>query len=203
MGFKLGPDGKPVEVNTTYGSNDEGATQPPKSGKIDLFGHIDNSVQSHVPAEEKTRIVGHQTSEEPATQIHMGSYASIQQEDVAPQAATVEELVCGWFVVVDGPGKGRSITVGPGQSIISRSASERITLNFGDNTITSKQQLIVIYDDRYNEFFVAPGNGSSLNRINGQILATTSQLKSGDQLEIGATTVRFVAFCDDNFTWSK
>lgn len=118
-----------------------------------------------------------------------------------PAGVATESFVCGWLVVIDGPGKGRSVVVGPGQSAISRSAEGGIRLDFGDMFITNKQQVFVFYDDIEHEFVVAPGNGSSLNRLNGQLLATPTSMNTGDILKVGATTLRFVAFCDRSFNW--
>ncbi|WP_333609214.1 hypothetical protein [Arsukibacterium sp.] len=227
MSFRLGPDGKPVEVESSFASAKNKAsdaatgpaagaerTQPPA---VDLFNHIAAGEQAKamrpgamaVTPEPPTRPVN-------AAQPQFAAAAPVQQaaaaaSDVAAEPKTsinfgsagdaAASFVCGWFVVVDGPGKGKSLNVCAGQSAISRSLTERIVLNFGDTSITSKQQLLVIFDDENREFIVAPGNGSSLNRLNGQIIAGQMLLKSGDILKVGATTLRFVAFCDASFSW--
>ena len=239
MSFRLGPDGKPVEVessfaqNKTTASENDGATMKPKGSfgsaqtaghsveertqppAVDLFNHM-----SSAPRAEGMRSVEMNITPEPPTQPMRMSGQSVNQaplynagqKDNRPEepktsmnfgsaGAGEETYVCGFFVVVDGPGKGKSLTVGAGQSAISRSLSERIPLNFGDTSITSKQQLLVIYDDENRDFIIAPGNGSSLNRLNGLIVAGQMQLKSGDVLKVGATTLRFVAFCDQSFSW--
>lgn len=256
MSFRRGPDGKPVEIESSFVKSDdrptqstpdegtkppqgmfggsqankpkEGATQPPN---VDLFNHMKSSGSSMRPGgvavspEPPTRPANmpgasdaastpentpppsnHQATpkpvvEEPKTSINFGGAGASSSAGASASNASAESFVCGWLVVVDGPGKGKSVVIGPGQSAISRSPTERITLNFGDTSITSKQQLLVIYDDENREFIVAPGNGSSLNRVNGQIVAGQTVLQSGDQLKVGATTLRFVAFCDQNFNW--
>ena len=237
MSFRLGPDGKPVEIESSFAqkktaaSAADGGTMPPKGhvgvtssnpaeGRtqppaVDLFNHMSGaplaggmrpskmavtpepptrpmSMQGETPAQPAAtpQASAAMVPEEPKTSVNFGS-----------AGAGSETFVCGWFVVVDGPGKGKSLIVGAGQSAISRSLSERIPLNFGDISITSKQQLLVIYDDENREFIIAPGNGSSLNRLNGQVVAGQMQLNSGDVLKVGATTLRFVAFCDQSFSW--
>ncbi|GAA6185325.1 MULTISPECIES: FHA domain-containing protein [Alteromonadaceae] len=256
MSFRRGPDGKPIEIESSFVKNDnkptqsgpdggtkppqgqfggqaskpkEGATQPPN---VDLFNHMKSSGPAMrpggvaVPPEPPTRPPnmpgednaagnspenaippgGQQAAsrpvvEEPKTSINFGGASAGASVGGNASQASAESFVCGWLVVVDGPGKGKSVVVGPGQSAISRSPTERITLNFGDTSITSKQQLLVIYDDENREFIVAPGNGSSLNRVNGQIVAGQTVLQTGSLLKVGATTLRFVAFCDQNFNW--
>ena len=246
MSFRLGPDGKPVEIESSFAPANkkaaEAATMPPGGAAptaqapgaertqppaVDLFNHIGQGGNPNamrpggmaITPEPPTRPVN-------AAQPQFGASAPVQQFAASapvqqaaasappPVAAepktsinfgaagdTAENFVCGWLVVVDGPGKGKSLNVCAGQSAISRSATERIVLNFGDTSITSKQQLLVIFDDENREFIVAPGNGSSLNRLNGQIVAGQMLLKSGDILKVGATTLRFMAFCDTNFSW--
>ncbi|GAB2674662.1 FHA domain-containing protein [Aliiglaciecola aliphaticivorans] len=256
MSFRLGPDGKPVEIESSFVKSDdkpkhstpeggtkppqgqfggqggrpkEGATQPPG---VDLFNHMKSSgsgmrpggvAVSPEPPTRPANIPGGSNPagsseqgtippkgqepapkpvvEEPKTSINFGGANIAVNAGGDASNASAESFVCGWLVVVDGPGKGKSVVIGPGQSAISRSPTERITLNFGDTSITSKQQLLVIYDDENREFIVAPGNGSSLNRVNGQIVAGQTVLETGSLLKVGATTLRFVAFCDQNFNW--
>lgn len=245
MSFRLGPDGKPIEVATSYGdrgksdertvppkgSQDAAATQPnrndaaTKPPAVDLFNHIAGATTPRpdirpghmaVTPEPPTRPVNAPAGSTPAagTMPPAGGWPPQQAKPAAadeakttvnfgktaePDSAT---FACGWFVIIDGPGKGKSLTVGAGQSAISRSPSERIPINFGDSSITSKQQLLVLFDDETRDFYVAPGNGSSLNRLNGQIIGSQMLLKSGDVVKVGATTLRFVAFCDSQFSWS-
>lgn len=245
MSFRLGPDGKPIEVETSYGDRarqpqgdrtqppqgaaDAAATKPNAGTKppaVDLFNHLEQGATAPLPGmrpgqmaitpEPPTRPVQAGGPAMPSGKTPVGG-ATIPPAGMAKGAseeakttinfgaskeADAANFVCGWLVIIDGPGKGKSLTVGAGQSAISRSPSERIAVNFGDTSITSKQQLLVLFDDEMREFFVAPGNGSSLNRLNGQIIGTQMPLKSGDVLKVGATTMRFVAFCDAEFSWS-
>jgi hypothetical protein len=247
MSFRLGPDGKPIEVATSYGDRDRGkndertvppkgtgdaaATQPNRSDgatkppAVDLFNHIAGATTPRpdirpghmaITPEPPTRPV-HSPAANHAQPGTMPPAGGMPQQNVkgavADEAKTTinfgksttadsEAYVCGWFVIIDGPGKGKSLSIGAGQSAVSRSPSERIPINFGDSSITSKQQLLVLFDDETRDFFVAPGNGSSLNRLNGQIIGSQMQLNSGDVVKVGATSLRFVAFCDSQFSWS-
>ena len=248
MSFRLGPDGKPIEVATSYGDRERGnndertvppkgagegaATQPNRGGDaatkppaVDLFNHIAGATTPRpdirpghmaVTPEPPTRPVHAPgaNQDQPGTMPPAGGWPQQTAKAPVPDEAKTtinfaksaggdsETFVCGWFVIIDGPGKGKSLTVGAGQSAISRSPSERIPINFGDSSITSKQQLLVLFDDETRDFFVAPGNGSSLNRLNGQIIGSQMLLKTGDVLKVGATSLRFVAFCDSQFSWS-
>lgn len=245
MAFELGPDGKPVEVASSY--NDKNKTQPPGGNKPqaggdtkppgggwqpgqtssdaptkpggghDMFAHVNNqqdmrpkgmnataepptkpkgggagagTVPTEPPAMDKPQNV---PPAEPKTRIF---------QPTAPSGNTAQELVCGWLVIVDGPGKGASLVVGPGQSFVSRSKKERICVDFGDDTITSGQQFRIIYDDEGMEFVVGPGEGANPTRLNGKILASAMPLVTGDLIKAGQTTMRFVAFCGEDFNWN-
>lgn len=246
MSFRLGPDGKPVEIASSFGEPvkplNEPSTQPPNNARVQSPPIVNSPVTApggegtlpprvnlfnHVAGQPpKMRPADMAIAPEPPTQPLRGTPGSApgySAEPISPSpvpsmppqapqepktslafnvaGAASESLTCGFLVVVDGPGRGKCLIIGPGQSAISRSPSERIVLNFGDTSITSKQQLLVIFDDENRDFIIAPGNGSSLNRLNGQIVAGQMILKSGDLLKVGSTTLRFVAFCDSSFSW--
>lgn len=109
----------------------------------------------------------------------------------------------GWLVVVQGPGLGCSISLGAGMNAIGRDADERAALPFGDTLISGSDHLRIIYDDDNRVFYVAPGSGKNISRMNGKIIAMTETLNSFALLELSKKTkVRFVAFCGEEFDWS-
>lgn len=111
--------------------------------------------------------------------------------------------IVGWLVIVQGPGIGKSVNLGAGMNTIGRDEGERVPLSFGDTLISGNDHLRIIYDDDNRAFFVAPGSGRNISRMNGQIIATTAQLENHALLELSKKThVRFVAFCNEAFDWS-
>jgi hypothetical protein len=111
--------------------------------------------------------------------------------------------IVGWLVVVRGPGLGQSVNLGSGMNTVGRDPSERTALKFGDNLISGKDHLRIIYDDANRAFFVAPGSGRNISRMNGQIVANTAPMENYALLELSKQThVRFVAFCNEAFDWS-
>lgn len=251
MAFELGPDGKPVEIASSY--NDKNKTKPPKGGSGDAPTSPPGRQNAEGPTSPPAGRFNPAAGAEPPTQPRGGHdmFAHVQQnaspdmrpkgmnaaaepptkpkaqggapsaEPVIPKpqnvaaaepktrihqrasagATSEQELVCGWFVIVDGPGKGACLNVGTGQSFVSRSKSERICLDFGDDTITSGQQFRIIYDEEGREFVVGPGDGANPTRLNGKILASAMNLVTGDLVKAGQTTMRFVAFCGEDFSW--
>jgi hypothetical protein len=119
------------------------------------------------------------------------------------EAAAMDDPVTGWLVVVQGPGQGRSATIGAGLNTIGRSDEERISLPFGDMQISSRDHLRIIYDDESRSFMVVPGTGKNVSRINGQIIAMPMPLVNYATIQLTKNTaVRFTAFCTESFDWA-
>ena len=120
-------------------------------------------------------------------------------------SADADEIdpVCGWFVVIKGPGQGRDVRIGTGRSALGRAPDNRVALPFGDARISRGAHLWITYDHRRRSFSVAPGEQSAnLAHLNGVAIDTRLALEDGATLTIGQTTLRFVAFCGDRFHWS-
>ncbi len=118
-------------------------------------------------------------------------------------SALPRDLVRGWLVVVSGPGQGRSLEIGTGQNQIGRDSTNRIALPFGDRTISREIHAVVVYDPRSRSFFVSNNQvGANLTYLNGDVVLSHSKLTLGDQIQIGATYLRFVPFCGEAFDWS-
>ena len=109
--------------------------------------------------------------------------------------------VVGWLVVVDGPGKGSSITLGNGQNSLGRGISSRARIDFGDKQISRETHALVTYDPKHNRFYVQQGTGTNLTYLDGEPVLIPTVLESGSRITLGETTLRFVALCDESFTW--
>lgn len=109
--------------------------------------------------------------------------------------------VAGWLVVVDGPGAGTDLRVGMGQNVVGRDSGNRIGLAFGDRKISRRDHLRVNYDHERRVFSVVPGTSANLAYLNGTPIEQRCVLAAGDTIRIGRTTLRFVAFCGDDFNW--
>lgn len=110
--------------------------------------------------------------------------------------------VVGWLVVVDGPGKGSAVRLGNGQNAVGRGASARARLDFGDRQISRETHAIVTYDPKNNRFWVSQGSGTNLTYLGDSPVLAPTPLQPGARIVMGETTLRFVAFCDDDFTWA-
>ncbi|MEL6795052.1 MAG: FHA domain-containing protein [Pseudomonadota bacterium] len=112
------------------------------------------------------------------------------------------EPVCGWLVVVKGPGLGDCVRINAGMSPIGRGADQRISLDFGDSSISRSNHARIAYDAGSRSFFIMPGDGKNLSRVNGDLLLDTRKLLGGELIEFGDTHVRFVPFCGEGFDWA-
>ncbi|OAN81302.1 hypothetical protein A8B78_09655 [Jannaschia sp. EhC01] len=106
------------------------------------------------------------------------------------------------MVVVDGPGRGAFFAVTTRVSSIGRAPDQDVSLDFGDESISREGHASVVYDDEQNRFFLGQGNKANVVRRNDTPVLMTEELTHNDTIRIGKTSLRFHAFCGDDFTWS-
>ena len=107
----------------------------------------------------------------------------------------------GWLVVVRGPGKGNALTLGNGMNVIGRGADARVRVDFGDDTISSVNHARLAYEPRQRRYVLSHGDGSNLTYLNGELVMDAVEVSSGAMIEMGETTLRFQAFCSQDFDW--
>lgn len=143
---------------------------------------------------------------EPPTVIH-GGWNKGRRTEPAETAGGTDDVsgmtdpVVGWLVVVEGPGKGRSVQLGSGQNHIGRGRECRVSLNFGDDRISRASHAMLTYDPEANKFYISPGQGTNLVYLNRELVMAPMPLPNGSTLKLGRTQVRFVACCDSHFSW--
>lgn len=120
----------------------------------------------------------------------------------ADEFAAEMDPVVGWLVVLNGPGKGTSLTLGHGLNQIGRGPNQRVSLNFGDTLISSEDHAKIMYED--GEFYIAHGSGKNLTRLNGKMIPNMVALESHSTIQLSKnTTCMFVALCGPEFDWGK
>jgi hypothetical protein len=128
---------------------------------------------------------------------------SSSPEELETKATDSEDPVVGWLVIVSGPGRGNFCRLGYGQNSVGRDVEERVRLDFGDDNISRKKHCFVIYEPRTRQYTLRPGDGANLTYLNGAMLSQPRQIKSGDLIEVGKTTLRFVPLCGPDFEWHE
>lgn len=111
--------------------------------------------------------------------------------------------VAGWIVVVKGPGRGGFRPVFVGMNSVGRAPSQRICLDFGDESISREEHAFITYDDETRTFYLQHGGKSNLVRLAGKPVLAPTVLGPNDLFRIGNTTFRFVACCGPDFDWSS
>lgn len=107
----------------------------------------------------------------------------------------------GWLVVVDGPGRGRSVEIGPGSNSIGRDPGQKLCLNFGDKHISRERHAALIYDVLSTRFFLHNGDVRNLTYIGNEVVLAPIEIKGGETITLGETKLRFVPFCGPHFGW--
>src|SRR4051794_30837341 len=82
----------------------------------------------------------------PATLNQSAAPAQSQAGAPAPsaQGGPADDPVVGWLVVVDGPGKGRSIEIGIGANALGRDPTQKLRVDFGDQHISREKHAVLV-----------------------------------------------------------
>lgn len=153
-------------------------------------------VSRHEPAdpnEGKTRLVGFDTSD---------GRLELFGEDQKSDVGGVSFKPVGFLMVVDGPGEGHCFSLNSGMSTIGRSSDQTVSLDYGDRAISRSNHAAVVYDAQTHQFLLGHGGKANIVRLNGVPVVMTEAIESGALIQIGATTMRFVALCDAEFNWN-
>ncbi len=115
-----------------------------------------------------------------------------------------QDPVVGFLVVVGGPGLGSFRPIFEGNNTLGRAASNRVPLDFGDDTISSEAQAYVRYDSNDRSFLFVPNLAkTNVVSVNDKKPTGAVELKPMDVITLGRTQVAFVAFCGAEFDWSE
>lgn len=144
----------------------------------------------------KTRLLGFQADDEQKDPFASAAAAEGRVPVVADKFPT------GWLVVIEGPGRGASFAVHAGVSQIGRGEDQTVRLDFGDTSISRNNHAAVAFDTEQSKFFLGHGGKSNLVRLNGKPVLSTEEMADGDEIRIGETLLKFVAFCGDDFSWT-
>uniref|UniRef100_UPI0010812CE2 FHA domain-containing protein n=1 Tax=Tabrizicola caldifontis TaxID=2528036 RepID=UPI0010812CE2 len=109
----------------------------------------------------------------------------------------------GWLVVKSGPGRGAAFALSQGVSQIGRGTDQTVALDFGDMAISRQNHASIAYDGATHRFHIGHGGKSNLVRLNGRPLLSTEELREGDEIQIGETTLVLKVLCTPAFNWSS
>ncbi len=93
------------------------------------------------------------------------------------------------LVIVGGPGAGNARPVFAGTNSVGREPSNRVPLDFGDDTISRKQHAVILVDPTSLMMEIRDGGKVNPILVNGKIVSGREPIKVGDTIEIGTTTL--------------
>lgn len=142
-----------------------------------------------------------------ATAPVTGATGSYRSSDEGQTIAVVHQKlgidpVVGWLVSVSGSEKGRDYRIHSDNNFIGRGEKMDICIR-GDETISRVNHAVVAYDTRERLFYFAPGEGRSINRVNGKAVLGMIELHAYDEIEIGCTKLLFIPLCGERFEWEN
>ncbi len=109
---------------------------------------------------------------------------------VEPPTQFLTSSVVGALAIIDGPGLGETKPVYIGSNQIGRGVESKIQLDFGDKTISRVQHAVLVFDKDDEVFTLYDGGKPNPVLVNGERVTDKRQLKSGDTIKIGLTTLR-------------
>lgn len=195
--------------------------------KTKVFGNEDNSNKTKVVGNEDVANSNNQintvsahntskveqqssTSDAPKTQVNWGKKKKTnpQTQEGNNTSSNNEESnqdlispVVGWLVVIQGNGLGSDLKIIPGMNTIGRDNSNNISIDFGDMSISRKKHCTLIFDYKNSLFFLTHNESSNLSYLNDGVVLQPTNLKANDIIGIGDTKLRFIPFCDNDFSW--
>ena len=115
-----------------------------------------------------------------------------------------QDPVVGWLVVVGGAGLGAFRPIFEGNNTVGRGRTQRIAIDFGDETISSEEQAYIRYDSADRSFLFVPNlSKTNVVSINNRKPTTAVALQAMDVITMGRTQLAFVPFCGADFDWAE
>lgn len=157
--------------------------------------------------DDKTQIIGKpdvqssKITSSDKTQIFRSTTTSKFHNE--PELDLMSDPPTGWLVATNGPGKGTVLTLGIGNNGIGRGDEPRISIPFNDNEISRGQSFSIAYDPKHRKYYLLPGNGKTLVYFEEQPVLERINMATGMTFNVGQTTFRFIALCDNDFDWQQ
>lgn len=115
-----------------------------------------------------------------------------------------QDPVVGWLVVVGGAGLGAFRPIYEGNNTVGRSQSQRIPIDFGDETISNEEQAYIRYDSVDRKFLLVPNLAkTNIVAVNDRKPTGAVELAAMDLITMGRTQLVFVPFCGNDFDWAE
>ena len=115
-----------------------------------------------------------------------------------------QDPVVGWLVVIGGPGLGAFRPIFEGNNTVGRAKTQRVPIDFGDDSISAEEQIYIRYDSADRRFLLVPNLAkTNVVSVNDKKPTAAVELKSMDVVQMGRTQLVFVPFCGEEFDWAE
>lgn len=156
-----------------------------------------------IPADDPLReqVTSYVDYEEDDAAVTEGYFDNVGEDDRTIGIFTDElqnQLTAGWLVCMNGLVKGKSYPFFVGRNFAGRSPDMDIVLS-DDNQISREKHFSIVFDPVTVDFFLIPGNGSTL--LNGNTVIHATELADGDEIKVGSTEYLFIPFCKKGRVW--
>lgn len=94
------------------------------------------------------------------------------------------------LTITEGPGVGNAVSIFSGTNQIGRGDDMRVQINFGDDTISRQQHAVITFDMKNLEVRIYDGGRPGGLWVNGERITADAQIKLGDLIKLGETTLR-------------
>jgi hypothetical protein len=160
--------------------------------------------QGHFEAGEPTTRAVRGSAPVPATVTGPAKTQALRGKPKVARAAFHQDPVVGWLVIVGGAGLGAYRPIFEGNNTVGRGKSQRIPLDFGDDTISSEEQAYIRYDSVDRSFLFVPNlSKTNIVAVNDKKPTGAVKLEAMDVITMGRTQLAFIPFCGNEFDWSE
>ena len=108
--------------------------------------------------------------------------------------------VVGWLVCVAGPERGADFRLRGEKNYIGRANTMDVCIA-RDETVSRENHAAVSYNPKKKTFKILPGEGRGLVYLNGDEVDGPMDIRHGDKIELGQTSLMFVPLCGEEFDW--
>ena len=143
-----------------------------------------------------------------APHVDIGATVAVDRGGTAVPGATVAVIkkkmgidpVVGWLVCVEGAERGRDYRLHADNNFVGRDKSMDVCIE-GDDTISREKHAVITCDLDTLSFYLTPKDGRSNPHLNGKPVFSTVELSPYDRIRLGQTTLLFLPFCGERFSW--
>ena len=131
--------------------------------------------------------------------------ADIDTEDPVTVKRQVYEIVgrrkvVGCLICVEGVMKGEGFLLVEGDNDIGRGANLEVVLS-KETTVSRKAHACITYDGDSNKYILSAAKDKAEVTCGGRPVSKPVEIENDTMISIGQCVLRFVAFCDDDFSW--